>query len=318
MKIKAPGFRVGPAYSLAFSPDGECVAAVGRSVVLWSVSRRERLRSISMLKDPSTVAFSPTGTRVAIQNTVGEILLCDTATADPIARYVPEGVDEGPGPLFYRSDLMIDASWSGEIRERSTTDLTPRVLWSAPHVMVEDVMCSADGHQWAFTVSSKQVDSQRGSSADFVLFSDDPEASGFVKLQPTWQVLRSTAISSSGEHLAVRSGAKEHFVQIVEVRTSKKTSMAEVSQGGTGWRMCWSPESTYLVLVERSGFSFRTAHDLQEVAWLPSEYPADVTFSPAGNLIALGGWKNGIVAPWPAVLEELQPRPGGGSGDSPA
>lgn len=308
MKIKAPGFRVGPSYSLAFSPDGQYLAAVGRSVVLWSVSRRERLRSNSVLKDPAFVAFSPTGTSLAIKNTVGEIVVCETATADPMARYVPGKVDEGPGPVFYRNDLMIDASWSGEIRVRSTADLTPRVLWSASNVMVEDVMCAVGGRPWAFTVSRKHGDAEVGSPADFVLLNDDPELAGFVKLQPAWQVLRSAALSPSGEHLAVRFGAKEHFVEIVEVRTSKKLSTAEIGQGGTGWRMCWSPESTHVVLVERSGFSFRAAHDLREVAWLPSEYPADVAFSPAGNLIALGGWKNGIVAPWPAVLDQLQPR----------
>lgn len=308
MKIKPPGFRVRSSYSIAFSPDGEHLATVGREVVLWSVSRRKRLRSNSMLKHPSNVAFSPDGLCFCIKSTAGEILTCVTASADPLARFIPDFHDEGPGVLYFGEHRIVDGSWAGEIRVRPSGDLRPHVIWSAEQTQVNSVLRAADGDAWAFAVCPKHGHPEFERGADSIFVSPSPDPAAFVPLQRQWSMLRSAALSPTGKRLAVRFGAKEHFVEVVDTRSSQVLATAVATQGGTDWSMCWSPGGEHLILVERGGFSFRRASDLREVGWLPTEYPSSVAFSPGAHLIALGDWSNGFVMPWPALLSELRLR----------
>ena len=308
MKIKAPGFRIRSSHSVAFSPDGEHLATIGRDVVLWSVSSRKRLRSNSMLKHPQDVAFSPSGRSFCIKNTLGEILTCETASADPVERFIPEQQDEGPRPVYYGEDHLIDGSWSGQVRVRHIDSLAPHVVWSAEQTMVTEVLRSSAGTLWAFAVSAKHGHPEFESGADRIFTSTAPETGFLVSLPRRWSLLRSAALSPSGEYVAVRFDAGEHIVEMVDARSSETLATTTAIPGGTGWRMHWSPEGDYLILIERGGFSFRSASDLQEVGWLPSEFASDVAFSPSGQLVALGDWSNGFVAPWPALLTELGPR----------
>jgi WD40 repeat protein len=308
MKVKAPGFRVRSSYSVAFSPDGEHLAIVGREVVLWSVSQRKRLRSNSMLKHPSDVAFSPSGQSFCIKNTAGEILTCETASADPVARFIPEFPDEGSGVVYDSESRIVDGSWAGDIRIRSAEDLRPHVVWRAERTMVSSVLRARNGDAWAFAICPKHGHPEFESGADCILVSPSPDPDRLVPLQRQWSQLRGAVLSPSGEQIAVRFGAKEHFVEVVDTRSAKTRAIAAATQGGTNGSMCWSPDGEYLILVERCGFSFRRASNLQEVGWLPCEYPSSVAFSPAAHLIALGDWSNGLVLPWPASLSEFKPR----------
>lgn len=274
-------------------------------MVIWSVVKRKRLRSNRMLSHPSAVTFSPDGESFLIKSTRGEMLLCDTATADPLSRFVPRGHDEGAAPVFANTDRIIDGSWSGEIRARDVTHLTPQVLWSDAHRMVTQVMHSSD--RWVYVVNATVTHPchERGAALDQLLIAEGPDSSSLRVLERQWPMLRSAALSPNGDRVAVRYGGPHERVEIVSLDSGLVVAAASTIAGGTGHRLSWSLDGRILVLVEKAGFSLRDANDLAEVGRVASEYPAHVSFSRDGQLVAFGDWSNGFVRSWPAMLSEL-------------
>lgn len=308
MKAKSPGFRVGSAYATAFSADGEHLAVVGRDVVLWSVGRRRRVRSNRMLRHPSSLAFSPSGRLFAAKNTTGEILVCDTATADPVSRFFPTNDDEGPGPWFRNESELVDGSWASEVRTRNLGDLKPSVLWRREHTMVASLVRAAAVDLWAFTAIAKATAAGQPPKPDHVFVGVITDAGAFSCVPGSWSFVRDIALAPDGETFALRFGTPDHKLAIVKAKSGAQMAQAPLTQGGTGWSTSWSPDGSTIVLVEKGGFSFRDSRDLREMGWLPVQYPASISFAPSGTLIALGSWAEGIVAPWPALLETLRPR----------
>lgn len=309
MEIRAPGFRIRASVEVAFSADGALLAAVGqRAVALWSVSERRRLRSISLLRYPADIAFSPSGGVLAIKNTLGELVLCEPATGNLIARFLPDGRDEGAGIAFLTDDLIIDGSWTGAIRSRSSSRPEPETLWHEDHVMVSELMHSEDRGQWAFVIETKHDHPKFNQGADHILITAAPGSKPFASLSARWRFLKNGALAPAGDRVAVRFGTKDSVLQVVESPSGKRLAEVPVTQGGTGCAVGWSPDATHLIVVEKGGFSFRRAQDLSEVGWLPSPYPSAMAFAPSRGLIALGDWQAGYVAQWPAILGQLTPR----------
>lgn len=54
-------------YEVAFSPDGQLLAVIGRDVVLWDFPRGEKRFRVHPLSHPSHVAFSRSGDRLAVK-----------------------------------------------------------------------------------------------------------------------------------------------------------------------------------------------------------------------------------------------------------
>ncbi|GAC1517400.1 MAG: hypothetical protein NVS1B4_17490 [Gemmatimonadaceae bacterium] len=308
MAIRAPDFRIGSSFCVTFSPDGEHLAVVGQGVVLWSVSKRKRLRSNRMLRYAAAVAFSPDGASFVVKNTLGEMLLCETATADPIARFKRRGQDEGAAPLFATADLILDGSWSGEIRARDVTRLLPRVLWKGANHMVVGVMQST--RQVGFAVTARcDPSGKHVSCADQILIGDASDKPSLRALERKWDALRRAALSPDGDRVAVRHGRPEQ-VEIVDLARNRVVASSSSIAGGTGHNLAWSPDGCVIVLIEKAGFSFRRSADLAEIGWVPSLYPSDVAFSKDGQFVAFGDWSKGVVRSWPAVFAELgNPRP---------
>lgn len=150
MAIRAPGFRIRSSYEVVFSPDEQYLATIGRDVVLWSVAKRARLRSTRLLSHPAHLAFAPSSSAFAAKNTGGEIVTCATSTADPLARFVPDHHDEGANPVYLKEDVLLDGSWSGEIRLRASSTLWPHVVFRGDHAMVTRVSPAQSVGVYAF------------------------------------------------------------------------------------------------------------------------------------------------------------------------
>jgi WD40 repeat protein len=313
VKIRVPAFRIRASVEVAFSPDGGLLAVVGQRVVaLWSVLERRRLRSISLLRYPANIAFSPSSAVLAIKSTLGEFVTCEPATGDPIARFIPDDRDEGSGLAFLTDDVIIDGSWTGAIRSRNSSGLKPQTLWHEHHVMVSQLMHSEERGQWAFVIETKHDHPRFNRGADHILLTAAPGSKPFSSLPARWGFLKHAALAPAGDRVAVRFGAKEPVLQVVDTHTGKRLAETPVTHGGTGSALAWSPDAAHVILVEVRGFSFRRAEDLREVGWFPSAYPSAVAFAPSNDLIALGDWQAGLVAEWPAILGQLAPRDAAG------
>lgn len=259
-----------------------------------------------MLKHPSHVAFAPDGLSLAAKSTTGALLLVDTASADPIAHFKPTGRDEGANLKFASGSTIVDASWTGEVRCREIADLEPEIPWRDDSVMLARVMHARAAYKWSFV--AQPIDPS-GKRPGFLLASKDLKT--FRPGKRSWPLLRDAAIAPQGDRVAVQSGGQEPKLEILLCDDEHTLAAASVTQGGTGTAIEWSPDASLVACAEKGGFSFRSATDLREVGWLPSEYPSSISFSEGGGMIALGDWKQGLVAPWPELLDSLRPRPTG-------
>ena len=110
-------------YEVAFSPDGQLLAVIGRDVVLWDFPRGEKRFRVHPLSHPSHVAFSRSGDRLAVKNTAGRIVILDPATGQVAVDFGNKRDGEGCGPVF----SPCDATW---LTERGTDD-----FWYATQIL---------------------------------------------------------------------------------------------------------------------------------------------------------------------------------------
>lgn len=308
MRIKAPGFRLGCAIEVDFSPDGQLLATVGRNTVLWSVTNRHRLRSTRLLRHPSATTFSPDGAQLLVKSTSGDLHLCEAATGDPLWHYRSSGHDEGPGALFAAPQIIADASWNGSLVLRDLASSSVTTLWREENSMIGTLTRARD--RWAFTSRRKHSHPRFAdrASAGCIVVSDALLQGQFRTVDRAWDGLSSIALSPIGDAVAVRYGARESALDVIRISTGERLASSPCSTGGTGDDLAWSPDNRAIVLVEKGGFSFRDVSTLREIGWLPSQYPSHVKFAPDGSLIALGDWSAGIVVAWPSLLDGLSPR----------
>jgi WD40 repeat protein/serine/threonine protein kinase len=116
--------RLGPIYSVAFSPDGRYVAAGGwwRMVQIWDLERREPVRSLARHSQPVlAIAFDPTGCFLATAGYDQTVLIWDVQAGEPIQTLTGHG--SRVQGLAFSSDgrSMASASHDGTVRLWDTT-----------------------------------------------------------------------------------------------------------------------------------------------------------------------------------------------------
>lgn len=137
MRIRAPGFRLGSGYHVAFSDCSRFLATVGRRVTLWDVAGRVALHRNNLLRHPSSLAFAPDGASYVVKSTSGELLVCTTAHGDPISRYRPRPPAEGARIMFSGDGQhLLDGSWDGRIAMRRVEGLDELLAETFPQTMV--------------------------------------------------------------------------------------------------------------------------------------------------------------------------------------
>jgi WD40 repeat protein len=303
-RIAPPGFRVGLSFNAAFTHDGQRLAVVTpRTVSIWDVPKRRKAIAFSVLKDPSHVAFSPDGQVLVVKNTFGEFVSLESRTGAVIARFTPDHRDEGSGLVFHDAAHIVDGSWRGEIRIRRSDRLVPRILWAEADTMVPDVMRAPSiGLVAAVRAKHNHPDFEAG--GDRLLLSRNTTDLEFVELPARLRFTRDYAVSDHSKCIAVRA---QRNINVLDIPSCRVVTSSKSTTGGTGGGLCWSPDGSHLVVAEDKGFSIRAAADLEKVGWLPSEYPADITFSPLETFVVLADWKDGRVLPWPGLFKGLRP-----------
>jgi len=298
MRAAKPGFGLRSAYDVAFSPDGEMLATVGKkkAVTLWDISQRRAIAKFSPFVHPSFVDFAPDGKSVAIKDTDGAIAICRVPSGAVARVYSPES-DEGCRVGFSPDGKSLaEGTWSGRIVIRRVADLREVKAQSFPHAMVVDASSSADRRLWAFAVCATHGHPQFGGKADFVTLRRWPPVgkSEVRKLGP-WQRLERAQLNADGTRLAVALGTGRLIV--LDVKSPTREASVPVRSPVGCRALAWSPDGQLLVTNQDPGYSIHRADDLSVIAGVEEKYPSAAAFSPDGQWLALGSWKEGIVVP---------------------
>jgi WD40 repeat protein len=284
----APGddFLIGVSFRVLFSPRGDALLSCGkRTVILWDVAERKKRWETTSLKDPSELAISPDGSRVAAKNTAGRVLLLD-ARDGSVVRTLDKGRGEGAGPVFGADgNALVHGSWDGD-------------LFVHDLVSGEDKKRTYEGEmiraihrhdaRW-IVVRTPTTGSPRGGDRVAVY-------EGSVLGEPSAEFeladLSHTAISPDGRFL-VASRSHHGEIALVKIADGSVVATAPAKFGGTGAAIRWSGERVGSIQEGRVEL-YRPA-SLERTASVDLVYPADVAFSPDGSVVALGSWSEGVV-----------------------
>jgi WD40 repeat protein len=299
--------RVGKSYQLRFMDGGDNVIAIGRDIVLWNMLQRKRLCSSHPFKHPGHMDVSPSGARVVIKNTAGQLVILSTDSLEVIVAVPFERASEGDRPMYSPCGTqIIDSSWDGLLRllDSSTGKVVHQEL--SVGVMIKSMTCDSGRMLFAYVKQPKIAD--RASRAPFSRvvtrswpFGDHPEA----EISVGDAYVESVSLSPEGRRLAVlqMNACAEFSLRIIDLSEGSAIACRGVDPGGTNRSLAWSPDGSRLCCVEKGQLSVFDSTSLEYVARHVDAYPCYVEFSPDGTRIAIGSWEKGTVLP----TDQLEP-----------
>lgn len=266
-----------PAFSLAFSPDGKCLAAAGheKTVRLWDVATGKELASVG--KHGETVnyfAFSPDGKTLA--STGREIRLWDLATNKAVRTIQ---VEEG-----YPHSIKF--SRNGELLAfYVSTDETIR-LWSCKAGRETKAWRMPGGVSIAFSPDGATLAS--GGDDKAVHLWDTTSGTQIRALEGHTGGVYSVAFSPDGKTLA--SAGKNNEVRLWDSATGKNLRALDLHSEPVG-SLAFSPDGNVIAFASRQTIVMWDAS--LEKKHLDFEGHADsvasVAFSPDGKNLATSG-----------------------------
>ena len=301
MRIRAPGFRLGAASSVAFSSSGELLGQVGRKVAAYSVrDRRIAVRSDWHYPHPAAITFGAREEWFAVRSTTGAIAVAATEDGHPRDRLPPPSDAADDSPLRTApDDHLVEACSSGTLRVRRLSGLAVEYVEQHPDHILGAIDATPDQSLWVVAVNRKQL----GAPAQ-------PPCRLELRRWPFATAHRQVLRDDLGFIHAVAINAHHHSVAVVHRPPSARgytITCISVDNGATlreststNWSghqgFAWSPDVGHIVIGTRSGHALLSAR-LEPVGHLAGEYPSDAAFSPDGTLLALGYWGHGIVIP---------------------
>ncbi len=303
MRLTSPGFRLGAASGVTFSPSGQLVGQVGRRVAVYRVAqRRQVVHSAWHFPYPAHMTFDSADRWFAVRSTTGAIAVSEVSTGQPLSRLGPlsETADDSPLLTGPTDEHLVEACSSGTLRIRRLADL--RVDYSEQHadVMLGPMAHASDRQRWVFAFNVKQLNKPiqppcRIEVRHWPLAQSDRRVLG-----DSFGFIHGLALAPSGASLAVLDRWRE--AQGLRLTIMSVTSGAlERTGADPAWRehrgLAWSPDGAWLVIGTDEGHALVDATTLTTVGHLAGEYSSDAVFSPDGTLLALGYWSRGLVLP---------------------
>lgn len=281
---------------------------VNRHVTIWDVDERRESGRNTLLSHPASVAFSPDGSRYAVKNTAGAIVVCDLPHGEIVSRYTPDFPDEGCAPAFSADGRhIVDGTWGGRLVLRRTDNLAADDVEVFPDAMIVAVSASADHSAWAIGLNSKPGQPEAKPGPDRVVFRslDGLRPLGEREVEVEW--LRAIQLSPDGSQVGILHG--QGALTVVSRETTQRVASASITPSGTGWALEWSPDGKTIATVERGAHTFFSPESMARKHRVEMEFASRVAFSPDRRLVALGSWKGGLVMPIAALPPAAEPVP---------
>jgi WD40 repeat protein len=290
--------KIRTSYDLAFSPDSQYLAAVGRDIVIWDLNSRTKKLRAHPLAHASSACFSPNGKQLAVKNTSGQIMLISTENGAVVCNFKNRTDGEGSNIEFSAcGEFIVDASWDGRIRVRSALSGRIEFLAEFPGEMIRAVHRDVKGGTWVFSHSPKWTSETESRACDYFSIWHWPFTHRSVIPPIQIAFARTSALTPDAARLAVLSGHAPAELAIFDIANDTPSARCSFSCGGTGSALAWSPKADFLGSVQAEKVVVYRAGSLEPFREFVLPYPSDVAFSPDGRLVAVGSWESGFVLP---------------------
>jgi WD40 repeat protein len=293
--------RVGKSFQLRFTGDGDNVIAVGRDVVLWSVSQKKRLCSAHPFAHPGHMDISPSGAHAVIKNTSGQLVVLSIDSLEVVVAVPFDQASEGCNPMYSPCGTqIIDGSWDGLLRllDSATGKVVHQELSAG--VMIRSIACDPERMLFAYVKQPKVADRVSRPPFSSVVtrrwpFVDHPE----VEIPVGDHYVYVVSLSPDGNRLAVlqMNSSAEFSLQVIELSGGSTVACRGVDPGGTNRSLAWSRDGSRVCCLEKGQLSVFDSTSLEYVARHVDAYPCYVEYSPDGSRIAIGSREKGAVLP---------------------
>lgn len=286
-------------YALCVSPSERLVASIGRNVVIADLVNRKRLSSSHPLSHPSRAAVSPDDDILAVKSTWGEIAILATGDGEKLTSYRPRKQDEGAAIHFsIDGSYLVDASWSGEIRVRRTSDLAAVEAFSFKGEMITSVSRNAAGDRWLFEHTTKYSAEVTTPRRPYLSLWNWPLRGLDTVIDPGFESIYAAELAPTAPYLAAVG-----FCKVTEARelrifslSGKCVASTPLTIGGTGSSTRWSHDSNLIGTVSKGEFLVFSVPKLLLRTKFAEKYPSDIAFLKNGTEVLLGSWSSGRIA----------------------
>jgi hypothetical protein len=296
--MRVRSLRLPSSYCVAATQSEDFIAAVGRNVVLASVAERKRIASAFVLSHSCAATFSRCDKFLAVKSTLGAIAICDAHGLRKLTEFRPMVQDEGTGPLFNEdSTLVVDATWSGSIYIRRSSDLSIEKRLSFPGEMLFGLSSSSDRRTWMVAHRGKFIDEDGHREPTYLSLWRWPLTTPYRTLPFAGQEVNCAELSPCGTRIAVTIQLRDPMrieLKLLDLDSNLSTRTA-TPPGDYSTRLRWAPDSSMIGVVAPGAFSLYRTSTLECVESLPDAYCSDLAILPRSRLALFGTWQRGYL-----------------------
>lgn len=287
--LSAPSFplRKSAQGVLVFSPSGRLLAQVTNRVLLWDVEQRTIVEQLKVTSNEQYVAFDKKEAILAIKNTNGELVFCNSVSGEIISETGPfEENRMGCQPSFSSDDAcLVDGDWNGVLMLWDPMKAREMDRRSFDDCMVADIASCPRSGTLAVAINAKH--GSRSGSTLLLLPAGaglaqaerlDPidasvaHSGGWFRLRG-WRPIERISFSPNGKELAMvlegkgpRDPQSVHIVQLDQ--HSVRARLELPTRRHSVWSISWSQSGRIALVVKnnltRPGMGFQEsvrAHD---------------------------------------------------------
>jgi WD40 repeat protein len=267
---------------------------------MFDVDSGEKVSTSHPFPHPSSAAFSPAGSLLAVKNTSGRIAVLYSATGEVVFDHKNQQEGEGSEVLFSPDGTeLIDGSWKGVVTIRKTLEGNVVTQEEFPGEMICRVSHDSNRRFWLIEHHPKVRPGEDWADYGYLTFWEWP----FEK-RKSWNFtfdfyISSATLSPDGRHICVLCTRRKagRWIEIIRVSDGGVASSTEpIEIGGTGDELVWSADGKFVGSVQKRKSVFYRATDLKILTEVPCRYPSEICFPPNTNRVVLGSWNSSILA----------------------